>query len=88
MDGREEVRKWFATIKEEIKDQNKEITRIANRVGDDERLRIAERVSIDKDIADGLKNIVSNIDRLERMIDITNQRLERLADSGVHYPYV
>lgn len=87
MDGREQTKEWIENIEKEIKSKNEEIIKIAERVGDAERMKIAERVGIDNDIADGLKNIASNLDCLERLISVVNQRVERLSVISGH-PYV
>ncbi len=86
IDGPVQVKQWIMDIAKEIESQNEEIIKVAERVGDKERMKIAERVDIDSDIADGLKNIVSNLNRLQRMIGVVNQRIERLSEkAGIPY---
>jgi len=71
----ETVKKSIENIAEQISALNEEIVRISERDG----LRI--------DIVDALKLIVSNIRHLQKLSDITNQRIERLA-VGVNHPDV
>jgi len=71
----ETVKKSIENITEQISALNEEIVRISERDG----LRI--------DIVDALKLIVSNIRHLQKLSDITNQRIERLA-VGVNHPDV
>ncbi len=86
MEERELVREWIENIEKEIETQNEEITKIAERVRDEERMRIAERVGIDSEIAESLKAIVSNMDRLEQLIKKVNMRVDRIG--AVAYPYI
>jgi|GEM_PF-1246779 prefoldin subunit 5 len=93
MNQSELFKEVLENIRKEIKSQNDEIIKIAERVGDKERKKIGDRISIDSDIADGFKNIVSNIDRLEQMISAVNQRVfevnQRVTELAKHtYPYV
>jgi len=84
----ERVQKAIEDLNEAMKANNEEIQRLAERVGDKERKKIAERGSIDSDIAESIRLIVSNTEYMGRLVNTVNFRLERLAVEGAHYPYI
>lgn len=68
----EMIRKSLENLPKEIKSKNEEVT------------KLLEREDLDVDIVEALKNIVSNIDRLLELNDVTNQRIKRLAHNAGH----